>query len=65
MDILDANLIESLETLFPDEDDEFIFQHDLVPAHKAKKTRDFLQQHNIPVFEWPSNSLDLKIIEFV
>ena len=65
VEIVDTHLIESLEMLFPDGEDEFIFQHDLAPAHKAKKTKVFFEQRNIKVFEWPSNSPDLDIMEFV
>ena len=65
VEIVDTHLIESLEKLFPDAEDEFIFQHDLAPAHKAKKTKQFFEQRNIKVLEWPSNSPDLKIMEIV
>ena len=41
-DILETHLIESLEILFPDEDDEFIFQHDLTPTCNAKNTQEVL-----------------------
>ena len=54
-----------MEKLFPDGEDEFIFQHDLAPAHKAKKTKEFFEQRNIKVLEWASNSPDLNIMEFV
>ena len=56
VEIVDTHLIESLEKLFPDGEDEFIFQHDLAPAHKAKKTKQFFEQRNIKVLEWASNS---------
>ena len=65
VEIVDIHLIESLEKLFPDAEDEFIFPHDLASAHKAKKTKQFFEQRNIKVFEWPSNSPDLNIMEFV
>ena len=65
VEIVNTHLIESLEKLFPDAEDEFIFQHDLAPAHKAKKTKEFFEQRNIKVLEWASNSPDLNIIEFV
>ena len=51
--------------MFPDGKDEFIFQHNLAPARKAKETKEFYKQGNIEVLEWPSNSPDLNIIEFV
>ena len=49
VEIVDTHLIESLEKLFPDGEDEFIFQHDLASAHKAKKTKEFFEQRNIEV----------------
>ena len=36
-DILITHLIEFLETLFPDEDEKFLFQHDLVSSHKRPR----------------------------
>ena len=59
------HLIDSPETLFPHEDHEFVFQHDLASDHTAKKAQEFLQPHNIPVPDSSSNSLDLNVIEFV
>ena len=38
----------TLKTLFLDGDDEPIFQHDLAPVEKGKKTQEFLQQHTSP-----------------
>ena len=63
IDLLDAYLLPSVEKLFGD--DSFVFQHDLAPAHRAHKTFKYLKEKQIDVLEWPSNSPDLNIIEFV
>jgi hypothetical protein len=53
------------QKLFRDGDD-FTFQQDGAPAHRAKKTQAWLQE-NVPHFvkntEWPGNSPDLNPIE--
>ncbi len=41
----------------------FIFQHDLAPAHTAKRTKSWLNDHGVGVLDWPANSPDLKTIE--
>ncbi len=35
------------------------FQHDLAPAHTAKSTESWLNDHGVCVFDWPANSPDL------
>ena len=42
-----------------------VFQHDLAPAHRSYKTAKYLKEKRIDVLEWPCNSSDLNIIEFV
>ena len=39
------------------------FQHDNATPHSARITKQFLQQHNINVLDWPSKSPDLSPIE--
>ncbi len=47
--------------LFKDAD--FIFQQDLAPAHTAKITKSWLNDHGVGVLDWPPNSPDLNPIE--
>ena len=63
MDLLDAYLLPSVDELFAD--DDFVFQHDLAPAHRSYKTAKYLKEKRIDVLELPCNSPDLNIIEFV
>lgn len=44
-------------------DEDFIFQHDLAPAHSAKTTGKWFTDHGITVLNWPANSPDLNPIE--
>ncbi len=41
----------------------FIFQQDLAPAHAAKSTKSWLNDHGVGVLDWPVNSPDLNPIE--
>ncbi len=47
------------DQLFKDAD--FIFQQDLAPAHTAKSTKSWLNDHGVGVLDWPANSPDLNI----
>ncbi len=49
----------SADQLFKDAD--LIFQQDLAPAHTAKSTKSWLNDHGVGVLDWPANSPDLNI----
>ncbi len=51
---LEHFMLPSADQLFKDAD--FIFQQDLTPAHTAKITKSWLNDH---VLDWPANSPDL------
>lgn len=42
---------------------QWIFQQDNAPAHTARTSRQFLEEENITLLEWPPNSPDLSPIE--
>ncbi len=44
-------------------DADFIFQQDLAPAHTAKSTKCWSNDHGFDVLDWPANSPDLNPIE--
>ncbi|KAI2666726.1 Transposable element Tcb1 transposase [Labeo rohita] len=60
-EILEHFMFPSAEKLYGDKD--FIFQHDLAPAHSAKTTGKWFTDHGITVLNWPANSPDLNPIE--
>ncbi len=60
-DILEHFMLPSADKLYGDAD--FIFQQDLAPAHTAKGTKSWFNDHGVTVLDWPANSLDLKPIE--
>ncbi len=57
--ILEHFMLPSADQLFKDAD--FIFQQDLAPAHTAKSTKRWLNDHDVGVLDWPANSPDLNI----
>ncbi len=60
-EILEHFVLLSADQLFKDAD--FIFQQDLAPAHTAKSTKSWSNDHGVGVLDWPANSPDLNPIE--
>ncbi len=54
-------MLPSADKLYGDAD--FIFQQDLAPAHTAKGTRSWFNDHGVTVLDRPANSPDLNPIE--
>ncbi len=50
-EILEHLMLPSAEQLFKDA--YFIFQQDLAPAHTAKSTKSWLNDHGVGVLDWP------------
>ncbi len=62
-DILEHFMLRSDDQLLKDAD--LIFQQDLAPAHTAKSTKSWLNDHGVGVLDWPANSPDLNPIEHI
>ncbi len=60
-EILEHFMLPSADKLYGDAD--FIFQQDLAPAHTAKGTESWFNDHAVTVLDWPANSPDLNLIE--
>ncbi len=56
-EMLEHVMLPSADQLLKDAD--FIFQQDLAPAHTAKSTKSWLNDHGVGVLDWPANSPDL------
>ncbi len=51
-EILEHFMLLSADQIFKDAD--FIFQQDLAPAHTAKSTKSWLNDHCVGVLDWPA-----------
>ncbi len=60
-EILEHFMLPSADNHYGDAD--FIFQQDLAPAHTAKGTKSWFNDHGVTVLDWPANSPDLNPIE--
>ncbi len=60
-EIVEHFMLPSADKLYGDAD--FIFQQDLAPAHTAKGTKSWFNDHGVTVIDWPANSPDLNPIE--
>ncbi len=61
LDILEYFMLLSADKLYGDAD--FIFQQDLAPAHSAKGTKSWFNDHGVTVLDWAANSPDLNPVE--
>ncbi|KAJ7344505.1 hypothetical protein JRQ81_000455 [Phrynocephalus forsythii] len=62
-DILEYFMLPSADELYGAAD--FIFRQDLAPAHTAKSTKTWFNDHGVTVLDWPANSPDLNPMEIV
>ncbi len=60
-EMLEHFILPSADKLYGDAD--FIFQQDLAPAHTAKGTKSWFNDHGVIVLDWPANSPDLNPID--
>ncbi len=60
-DILEHFMLPSADKRYRDAD--FIFQQDLAPAHSAKGTKSWFNDHGFTVLDWPANSPDMNPVD--
>lgn len=61
IEIIDSNLWPVVAMHFPN--NQYIFQDDNAPVHRARVVKDFVTREGITTLEWPAQSPDLNIIE--
>lgn len=59
--VLNDNLWPVIVRHFPKE--QYIFQDDNAPVHRARSTQDFIHNNGIRTMSWPAQSPDLNIID--
>jgi hypothetical protein len=57
-------LLPSLAELGVDEED-IIFQQDNDPKHTSRRAREWFEEYNINVLDWPAQSPDVNVIEYL
>lgn len=62
IEVLEKKMKPSSVTLFG-EDEEYIFQDDNAPCHRAKVVKEWLRANNVTTLDWPAQSPDLNPIE--
>ena len=61
IDVLENKILPSARSLFSDND--WIFQDDNAPCHRAKKVQHWYRTHRVKRMDWPAQSPDLNPIE--
>ena len=61
IDVLKNQMLSSARSLFSD--DDWIFQDDNAPCHRAKKEQHWYGTHKVERMDWPAQSPDLNPIE--